>query len=457
MKTGFPAIAFLVPALVLLPTACKDGSLEAEREAWEAERVRLAADLQIAQESAAVREKQLQEQMEAIEKSHREDQENLVKQIELERENTRKQMEKTHQLDRELASAKTLLARAGISMTPNDGQAPADMRAEAAKKRESMVTIEGEGGKGLGVLVREGDKLWLYTAAHVLGGHQKLTITAANGNKLTRFGQLQVAEAVDLARLEVQEAEGLTALEWVSADRALRQNMGLFVLAEGEPWSSAIQDVPPAAGQPVSIPGGGTSAGGAAVLDANDAGLLGIIVLADAKRGELFPGATARLSPMTIAFLRPVEDMGWKTVGVNAYLTEGRMIAEYDAMTRLAMAIAGARYAGGRIQFEGLMGGGASPMQILEDNKKIPAVAQLLAFNEQEDPSTKKIKPNEQDVKRKALGVLTSAAAAVRQSAQGFDPSKFTGLNRAIAEESVGWRAPAEQAMRENLAAIAKP
>jgi hypothetical protein len=358
-------------------------------------------------------------------------------------------------LERELTSAKTLLSRAGISMDAKDGQAPADMRAEAAKKREAMVTIEGEGGKGLGVLVREGDKLWLYTAAHVFGGHQKLAITAANGNKLTRFGQLQVAEAADIARLEVQE-EGLAALEWAPAERTLRQNMGLFVLAGDEPWTSAIPEAPPAEGKPVSIPGGGESAGGAVVLDANDAALLGIVVRPDAKRGELFPRPGADFSRMNLAFLRPSGEMDWKTVGVAAYLAEGRMIAEYDTMTRLATALATARFAGGRIQFEGLAGTGLSPMQILEENKKIPAIAELLAFNSAEDEATKKIKPNEQDVKRKAIGILTSAAAAVRQSAQGFDPAKFTGLNRVLAEESAAWRAPAEQALRENLSAFGK-
>ncbi|MFM7180180.1 MAG: hypothetical protein ACKO2G_01750 [Verrucomicrobiales bacterium] len=457
MKTRFRAIACLVPALILLPTGCKDGSLDAEREAWEAERVRLEADIRIAQESALVREKQLQEQMTAIEKASREDQENLIKQMEQERENTRQQMEKAYQLDRELASAKSLLSRAGISMPTNDGQAPADMRAEATKKRESLVVIEGEGGKGFGVLVREGDKLWLYTAAHVFGGHQKLTITAANGNKLTRFGQLQVAGAADVARLEVQEAEGFTALEWVPADRTLRENMGLIVLGEGDPWSSAVQGTPPAAGQPVLIVGSGSPVGGAAVFDANDAGLLGIIALPAAKRGELFQRGVSGFSAMNSAFLRPLGEMDWKTVGVAAYLTEGRMIAEYDAMTRVASALACARYAAGQIQFEGLAGNGGSPMQVLEDHKKFPAVAELLGFNAAEDASTKKIKPNEQDVRRKAISTLTSAAAAVRQSAQGFEPAKFTGVNRVKAEESVAWRATADQALRDNLANFGKP
>jgi hypothetical protein len=157
------------------------------------------------------------------------------------------------------------------------------------------------------------------------------------------------------------------------------------------------------------------------------------------------------------AFLRPLGELDWKNVGVASYLAEGRMLAEYDAMTRLAMALSTARFAGGRIQFEGVMGAGVSPMQILEENKKIPAVAELLAFNSQEDPSTKKIKPNEQDVKRKAIGVFTSAAAAVRQSAQGFDSAKFTGRNRVMAEESAAWRATAEQALRDNQAAFGKP
>jgi hypothetical protein len=457
MKTGFPAIVFLVPALVLLSAGCKDSSLEAEREAWEADRVRLEADLRIAQEYAGQRENQLQEQMASIDKAAREDQENLIKQIEKERENTRQQMERAYQLERELTSAKTLLSRAGISMDAKDGQAPADMRAEAAKKREAMVTIEGEGGKGLGVLVREGDKLWLYTAAHVLGGHQKLAITAANGNKLTRFGQLQVAGAEDLARLEVQEAEGLTALEWVPADRTLRENMGLLVLADADPWSSAIQGAPPAAGQPVPIVGGGMPAGGAPVFDQNDAGLLGIIVLPEAKRGELFPRPGAEMSRTNQAFLRPLGELDWKNVGVASYLAESRMLAEYDAMTRLATALSLARYVGGRIQFEGFPGMGGSPMQIFEENKKIPAIAELLAFNPQESDAAKKIKPNEQDARRKAISILTSAAAAVRQSAQGFDPAKFTGRNRVMAEESAAWRATAEQALRENLTTFGKP
>lgn len=456
MKTTSIATAVILPALLLLPTGCKDGSLDAEREVWDAERVRLEADIQIAHESAANREKQLLEQMENIEKAGRAEQENLIKQIDRERENTRLQIEKSYQLERELTTAKNLLARAGISMPSQDGQAPTDMRSEATKKREAMVSIEGEGGKGLGVLVREEGKVWLYSAAHVFAGHQKLTITTTNGNKLTRFGELQVAGEADLLRLEVQEADGLTALEWVPADRALRENMGLFVVADAEPWSSAIQGAPPAAGQPVPIAGAGTTAGGAIVLDANDAGLLGVIVLAQAKRGELFPRPGPSFSSMNQTFLRPLGEMGWKAVPVASYLAEGRFLAEYDAMTRLATALSFARFVGGRIQFDGFMGVGGSPIQVLEDNKKIPAVAELLAFNAQEDPAAKKIKPNEQDVKRKAIGILTSAAAVVRQSAQGFDPAKFTGRNRVMAEESAAWRATADEALRTALTAFGR-
>lgn len=457
MKTGSRLVILLVPAILVLPTGCNQGSLEAEREAWEAEKSRLEQTIQITQDMAEQREKQHREQSADIQRAAREEQENLLKQIEKELENTRLQMERTQQAERDLAEAKSLLARAGISMRAQDGQAPADMKAEAARKREAMVTIEGDGGKGFGVLVNEEGKLWLYTAAHVLGGQMKLTVTGANGNKITRFGQLQIAGESDLVRLEVQGAEGLAGLEWVPAERGLREKMGLLVVADGDPRVSAIDGLPPAPGKPVAMAGGGTPVGGAVVLDQSDAGLLGVVALADAKRGELFERTGARLSAMNSAFLRPGGDVAWKTLSVNSFLAEGRMIAEYDAMTRLAMAMAGVRYVGGRIQFEGIIGPGVSAMRILEENKKIPAVAELLAFNSREDVASKKIKPNEQDVKRKALGILTSIAAAVRQSAQGFEPAKFTGIHRVMAEESAGWRAPAEQAMREALAAAAKP
>ena len=444
----------LLPALLLFSSACRQGATDEERAEWETEKARLERDIVNTRESIDQRERQLLEQMEAMEKSAAGDREAFGKDMEQAQESLRKQMEKTRAIESELAEAKSLLAQAGIALRPKDGSPVPDGRELAAAKLPAAVSIEGDITRGSGVLVKEDGKVWLYTSAHVLSGNQKFTITGAGGRKLARFGELQLAGETDLARLEVKDDAAAVAIEWAPPERSPRENMGLLVPAGDQIGISAVLGRP-ADGQPVEIMGGRDRAPGGMVLDQNDAALLGILIRTGGGRAGLFelPGEPA-FEPKGF-FLRPGPATEWTAVQVPAFLAEGRALAEYDRMTRLTMALATIKAGGGAIRFEGVLGTRTSPVEVLEQHRQIAAVAELLDLHAGTD--TRKIKMNEQDARRKLVGILNSIAAAVRQSTGGFDPAKFNGFHRAAARQSAAWRASAEQSMREAIAVIGKP
>lgn len=449
-----PRALALAPILLLAPVSCQRGASEKERAAWEEEKARLERDITNTRESVDQRERQLLEQMEVMEKSATEARDALLKDLEQAQEATRQQLAKVRGIESELAEAKSLLAQAGISLQPKDGAPVPDPRELAAASRRAAVTIEGDVRRGAGVLVREEGRIFLYTAAHVLSGNRKLTITDAGGTKLTRFGELQLAGESDLARLEVKEDKEPPTIEWAPEARVPRENMGLLLPTANEVGISAVlgQPVP---GQPVEIMGGRDRVPGTMVLDQNDAALLGILIRSGGGRSGLFEIPSDPVFEAKGVFLRPAAGTEWKGVSVGAFLAEGRALAAYDHMTRLAMAVATLKGGEGAIRFEGVLGTRTSPLEVLGEHKEIPAVAELLAVHAGTD--TRKIKLNEQDARRKLVGTLNTIAASVRQSGQDFDPAKFTGFHRSAAKQSAAWRASADQSMREAIQALEKP
>ena len=77
---------------------------------------------------------------------------------------------------------------APVSDEPVESKRPAK-----ALSIDAVVMIEGDESQGTGCIIREGRKYYLYTAAHVLSGNTKLSVTNAEGRKFSKFGDLEAA------------------------------------------------------------------------------------------------------------------------------------------------------------------------------------------------------------------------------------------------------------------------
>ena len=82
-----------------------------------------------------------------------------------------------------------------------------------------VVVIEGDQGSGTGFLCEVDGQVWIYTAAHVLSGNNKIKVRDNEGRIYKDFDYLESAEGVDLVRLKLKNPN-FTGLSLVSPKEA---------------------------------------------------------------------------------------------------------------------------------------------------------------------------------------------------------------------------------------------
>lgn len=311
---------------------------------------------------------------------------------------------------------------------------------------EDVMIIEGDAGSGTGFMVREDGKLRLYTAAHVFAGNKKLTVKNIAGTQFKKFGAFEVASDADMARLEIAETYegGYTIAKkgtaQAEADVLCVGNSGgagVLTFLKGE-----VLSVGPLLVEVSNEVIQGNSGG--PVIDAKSGAVVGLVTHLTAGRDDLWAKDTKFAEVRRFA-ARLDREVAWETVPIGRFLSEARLIDDYNTNSRIlsAISVLNPSQAGLRLDVR-VTEGGPTLLQFFDANNKNPVVAELIAMNSK--LGDKRLATSEKDLRSKYSSFYLSAISRLNQGADQFDVEKFAGgHHRAAAKQAAEWR---KQAMK---------
>ncbi|MGD9417294.1 MAG: trypsin-like peptidase domain-containing protein [Verrucomicrobiota bacterium JB025] len=206
----------------------------------------------------------------------------------------------------------------------------------------AIVVIEGDKGTGTGFLANDNGKTYLFTAAHVLSGNQKLAVKLPTGRKITRFGAFQACEGADLVRLEVLEPVEHTLN---IADSAGLSDHGVPIIAAGNSGGGGtigfeggkIMGVGPESIEIDAQVIQGNSGGPIVIRDS--LAVIGVVThLVDARKDKW--AETTRYSDIRRFGARLDRDWEWREMPIGRFLGEGsklKEIQDYNMMIAIAL------------------------------------------------------------------------------------------------------------------------
>jgi hypothetical protein len=349
----------------------------------------------------------------------------------------------------------TKLAAATMS-----GTSSATATAEAASPggelsksvEQSFVSIEGDLHSGGGFLVGEADKVYLYTAASVLTGNQKLTIRTSGGQALTKFGALEFCEGVDIVRMQVMD-EVEFKMEMAAADAVIASQMPVMALGMQKNSSVVVAEkttVGSVQGTTLELSNNPlSSAIGGPIIHALSGKVIGVI------------GQKVVVPPMwvNVEYAEPVQQviaqinrpLTWTPGKIGSFIAEAKRLQEFDDATRLALAVASVRLSGGMPQLDGMVGGSQFTVSQILTKHEAKSLAQTLLKWKGDDPN-KKITASEADIKKRWRGVMGDALSFAQRGVAEINVAQFSWYHRSWAEASLKERQKAVDQINEQIA-----
>jgi serine protease Do len=313
-----------------------------------------------------------------------------------------------------------------------------------------VVLIEGDNGVGSGFFVRQGDKTYLYTAAHVLSGNNKLTVKTHDGKKFTKFGAFEVANGYDLVRIQMEEeiAEAAT----LSDSSAIAMNRHVF--AVGNSGGGGVLTVLKG-----SVTGLGPSEfeldaeiiqgnSGGPVFDIETGKVMGVVTHAIAARQDIWAAET-RFADVRRFAGRLDGEIRWHPMPITTFLNERRQIDELDRSTRLLYAISMLRPTTYGLRMDTTVKSGVTASQIFYENQDLPAVRDLMQMNNQ--LAARGINLSERDLIKKYTSFYQQILSTAQRQSKAFNPTGYSPYHRPEGDLSVKWRAEAEKAVANQI------
>jgi hypothetical protein len=326
--------------------------------------------------------------------------------------------------------------------------------AEISKAVEqSFVSIQGDLASGGGFLAADGDKVYLYTAASILSGNQKLTIRTSGGQALTKFGALELSEGVDIARMQVMD-EVSHKMEVIAAGTEIPA--AVQVMALGMAKGSTVVSVEKAGimgvdGAALQIDNTYLqSAPGGPVIHAISGKVLGVIGRVVAAPKGLWKEEYASGESQQFV-VRLNKEMVWTETKIGTFLAESKRLRDFDEVSRLACALAALQLMESVPSLDGMVNGSStSVQQVFAQHKDKPLVQALEKWKT--DGSGKKLVMSEADVKKKWRGLLSEGLSMAQRGAAEMKAEQFTWYHRAWAESSIGERKDVIEDLNEKIA-----
>jgi len=313
---------------------------------------------------------------------------------------------------------------------------------------DAVLIIEGDNSVGTGFVVKDAGKTYLYTAAHVLSGNSRFTIKNSSGRKLSKFGQMETALGADLARIEVLEEA--PAFEIGKGQSAVQINQEIAALGNGGGagvMAVELGRILGTSGDNIEVDAKiiqGNSGG--PIMDVISGKVLGVATHLTAAKADIWSEGTRQGDVRRFA-CRLDKEWNWKPAVIGKFLAEGRMVADFDNVTRLCYAIAMLEPGAAGMRFDLNVGGNMSAAQILETNKKLQIVQDLYQMNR--DLAGKKIAVSEMDLKKRFRSTISSALVLANVDRNALVPGSMNWFHGKNAEDSLKFRQAAIERLNE--------
>jgi len=303
---------------------------------------------------------------------------------------------------------------------------PSEHSASRESTSRAIVVIEGDEGAGTGFLVRDGDQVHLYTAAHVLSGNSRLTVKLRDGTKLTKFGTFEASTDSDLVRIElldeVEDTLALTA-EVSQVDRA--------ILAAGNSGGAGTVGFEPGVVKSLGAESVEIDAdviqgnSGGPILDANTLEVVGLVTHLIAARRDEWAKET-RFSDIRRFGCRLDRDREWVELSIGRFLAEGRAVGDFSELNTI---IALSLYSDGWDSPE---------LRAHSDHPIVREVRSLQEWiRERRDTG---VALSESDRKRRVAALLRRVQATARSQERDFKPERYTWFHREMGAAALEWR-----------------
>lgn len=420
--------------------------------------------------------KDLKEEMETIESEYEErieEQEDQLAEIERAKEDAEeKSTEKIDQLTEEVNTLKShqsdlqqkldRVQRELDAKTPQDASVPGHKDfdpAEQEKFANAMTTISGDSTNGAGFIVEDAGKHYLYTTAAILSGNTRLTIATAGGTKLTKFGNLEVADGCDFVRLEVQElqeSDKIPALQLASTGSETTTASKLYCLGIAPANGSVTSELVTPYGQgdeTINLDAyklaGKT---GGPVIDTATGKVVAIVTTPASERSDLWSEPVDNQAAQ-LAASRINRTISWQAVPVAAFLAEGKAIVDFDRFTKVVVAFAALAPNPGGLGVDAAIGNSETVSTVLSEATEIPVAAETIALHTL--LASDKSRMGEADLKKRITSIFATVNSQSKRNVAGFDPAKFSTYHRKAAEQSLKWREDANQRLQSTMEGIA--
>ena len=319
------------------------------------------------------------------------------------------------------------------------------------KHFDSVAVITGDGGSGTGFLTKDGERAFLYTAAHVIAGNKRLTVKNANGREFKKFGAFEVASESDLARLELlEEFEG-----GLSVAKPASVKVGDPVLAIGNSGGagalailegSAVSLGPDVVEVSSNVIQGNS---GGPLFSGNTGDVVGVVTHLIAAREDIWAKDTKFAEVRRFA-TRLDRDITWERVPIGRFLAEHQKIEEFNRNSRILFAISSLNPTQDGLRLDSRVGkDGPTLMSIFSENKDVPVVAELINMNSK--LGDKRLRTSETELLKRFASYYQTSLTRLNQGGEKFVPKDFSGQNRERAKQARQWR---DEAVKEVRSAV---
>lgn len=358
--------------------------------------------------------------------------------------------------------ASILAAQPETGTPPAEGGKASEAAASAAgDKIKAIVSehfcnvaiIEGDAGAGTGFIIKENNVTHLYTAAHVLAGNKRLKVKNANGQQFSKFGTFEVAMDADLARLQL--LQDFDSDLRIAKPGSIKVNDPLLAIGNsgGAGVLTVLEGKVVSLGPDIIEVSNGVIQGnsGGPVFSGISGEVTGVVTHLIAGRDDIWAKDTG-FSEIRRFAARLDRDIKWQEMPILRFLSEAASIQEFNRNTRIlfALSMLDPTQAGLRLDTK-VSKDGPTLLSIFEENKEVPAVAELIAMNTQ--LGDKRLRTSESDLRSRFSNYYNSAVGKLNRDGGKFVPASYSGHNRKQVEQARQWR---DEALKQIKSATAR-
>ncbi len=367
-----------------------------------------------------------------------------------EAQHAKDQMERAQ---RQLDQARAAEQQQRESVRQQAARNPAEEAKKAVEEKlKALCVIEGDAKSTHGVAVESDGKTWLYFPANGLGASTKLSVKDGGGNAITKFGELQTAADINLARLEIKQdvasryvldskaALGATGtlLMAIPTERETSVKLEQTTLGESTPLDLEINLYNPAASN------------GYPVFSVENGALIGLTLPGSAATASLWEEPAGSETSQVPRAARIDRTIDWKPSNIGALLAERRRIIELNKLSRLLVALGSLAPTTTGFNLDAQIGdAGMNARQILEEHKSHAGIQELMKL--QENLAAQKVRVSESDLKKQIGAIFGQFVSSSRRIAAEARAAKPTPCNRQDMENALKWNEEAEKKLAATL------